>query len=82
MYTHYMKKPKYTLIYINILGPPPMSSEKIVNFNLFNNFRTSEFSQTTPPPPPPPFGNVRNLKPPPHLPDVLCQRPLTYNYNM
>ena len=25
MYTHYMKKPKYTytLIYINILGPPP-----------------------------------------------------------
>ena len=26
MYTHYMKKPKYTytLIYINILGPPPV----------------------------------------------------------
>ena len=30
MYTHYMKKPKYTytLIYINILGPPPIVLKK------------------------------------------------------
>ena len=51
-----------------------MSSDKIWNFNIFSNFQTSEFSQTTLPP-----GTSEISKPPhPHLPDVLCRRPLIY----
>ena len=39
------------------------SSEKFWKFDFFRNFRTSELSQTTPLP---------------HLPGVLCRRPLMY----
>ena len=50
------------------------SSEKFWKFDFFRNFRTSELSQTTPSPRP---GMSEISKPPPpHLPDVLCRRPL------
>ena len=42
----------------------------------FRNFQMSELSQTTPSPRP---GMSEISKPPPpHLPDVLCRRPLRY----
>ena len=51
------------------------SSEKFWNFDFFRNFRTSELSQTTPLP-----QSEISKPPPPHLPDVLCRRPLTQPY--
>ena len=77
----YLEIKFYKIIRVN--PPPPPNFKELWEILIFSEiFGRPNFHK--PPPPPvrecPKFQNHPPPPPPPHLPDVLCRRPLTYPF--